>query len=281
MRLARTGQGLVAVLLACLLAVPARPLLAQTAEVQGAQAGRAAAALPHLTRDRFWILWERVRYFGTHCPAGATCQELRSYSSRPLITNNTGYIFRLFGLQEGPDPESDVPKDQAGAPQVCQPDAARRMLGFDPLALPKSVKGEVLRGIEALHLDITGLKAPPGFGADFGRQLQGEFVSKLSAAGLRVVSKEELSRLPGQPVLNIYFSFSDPEDLCDYTYSVFASLAQDVLLVRDLRIKVAAGVWSYSTGNTAKDHQGTEADAIMRVVDALIQAHREVNTPSR
>ena len=158
-----------------------------------------------------------------------------------------------------------------------RPNQADLTLGFDPLALPKSVKGEVLRGINALHLDLTTLKSPPGFSNGFGPQLHQKFVERLAAAGIRVVPKDQLPSLPGQPTLNLYFSFSDPDDLCDYQYSVFASLSQEVLLARDVRIKVAAGVWSFSTGSSAADHQGTEADAILRVADQFVRDHRAVN----
>lgn len=232
---------------------------------------------PVLTDDRFWILWERVKYAGRHCPDGAQCLSAHSYASRPLNTNNTGFIYRLFGLNEGLPKAADLPKNHKDAPEICKKGSAAVTLNFDPLALPKSEKGEVLRGIEALHLDLTGLKAPPGFRDDFGKGLQRAFVGKFQAAGIRVVSKEALARVEGQPTLNLYFSFSDPDDLCDYVYTVFASLTQEVLLARDLRIKVAAGVWSFSTGSTAKDHIGNEPDAILRVADAFVRDHQRVN----
>ncbi|GAA6179598.1 hypothetical protein NBRC116594_10360 [Shimia sp. NS0008-38b] len=233
---------------------------------------------PPLVEDRFWILWERVKFFGAHCPAGAQCTEMRSYSSRALDTNNTGFIHRLFGVPDGVRKADPLPNDDPDAPGVCRGGQPELALGFDPLALPRSVKGEVLRGVEALHLDLTPLKPPPGFGGDFGRDLHRQFVERLMLAGIRVVPKDKAAMLAGQPTLNLYFSFSDPEDLCDYEYSVFASLSQEVLLARDLRIKVAAGVWSYSTGSTAKGHSGNEVDAILRVVDQFVQDHREVNS---
>lgn len=228
-------------------------------------------------QDRFWILWERVTFVGTHCPGGAQCQEWRSFSSRPLDTSNTGFIYRLFGVRDGGNQAGGLPRDHPEAPEICLKNQIDLSLGFDPKALPRSEKGEVLRGVKQLHLDLTTLKPPPGFDGTFGRQLQKAFDAKLTAAGIRIVPQDQLHLVPGQPTLNLYFSFSDPSDLCKYEFSIFASLSQEVLLTRDLRIKVAAGVWSYSTGSTAKDHQGTEVDAIMRVVDMFVRDHQQAN----
>ena len=91
----------------------------------GALAAKAQGTAPsgavRLTEDRFWILWERVKHFGTHCPAGAQCTEVRSYSSRPLETNNTGFIFRLFGVAGAPSKAADLPKDHKDGPRICGP----------------------------------------------------------------------------------------------------------------------------------------------------------------
>lgn len=121
------------------------------------------------------------------------------------------------------------------------------------------------------------LAAPPGFAAGFGEGLHKQFVERLERGGVKVLDENAISQVPGQPRLNIYFSFSDPDGVCDYEYSVFASLTQEVLLARNMRIKVTAGVWSFSTSSTAKDHSGNERDAILRVADAFVRDHRSVN----
>jgi len=228
-------------------------------------------------QDRFWLLWEKVSFVGNHCPGGPLCQEKRQYVSRPLDTKNTGFIYRLFGLRAGGQRGAAWPQDHPDAPVICQRNQAALNLGFDPSALPRSEKTEVLRGLDKLHLDLRSLKAPPGFPEDFGARLHDEFVARLRVAGIQVVSKDALHLLAGQPTLNLYFSFTDPDGQCRYSYSVFASLSQEVLLTRDLRIKVVAGVWSFSIGSSAKDHSGDEHQAILRVADAFIRDHQHVN----
>lgn len=236
-----------------------------------------AGTVAHAQEDRFWILWEKVRYIGRHCPDGASCLVERAYASRPLKTENTGFIYRLFGATDGNSLNAFRAGEHPDAPRVCAKNQADISLGFEPEALPRSEKVEVLRGIEAVHVDLTDLKSPPGYDDAFGKTLHGEFVHALSVSGVRVVDKDEVARIPGQPVLNLFFSFSGPDSDCEYEYSVFASLTQNVLLSRDLRIKIPAGVWSFSTGSTARDHTGSEEDAIMRVAEAFVRDHSRVN----
>ena len=239
--------------------------------------GLLAAAGPAGSDERFWILWERSHYIGRNCPNNPECVLKREYASRPLEPANPEGIYRLFGLM-GPTGSLDpAPSSHPDAPRVCEPGDEREKLGFDPQSLPQSIKIEALRGITALHVDLTGLRAPPGFSDSFGDDLHRRFAAKLQQAGIRIVEKNELALVDGQPQLNVYFSFTDPDGTCEYTYSVFASLTPEVLLARDLRIKISAGVWSYSTGSGASDHRGNEADAILRVADALIRDHRQVN----
>ena len=235
------------------------------------------AAGPTVAEDRFWILWERFRYTGDNCPNGENCDVTREFTSRPLTPQYPETIYRMFGAT-GPRgfaaaPETNHPE----APQVCDSNQAALAVGFDPIDLPQSLKIEALRGVDAIHVNLTKLKSPPGFPDSFGQELHRKFVAKLEDAGIRVVSEQELTAIPGQPKLSLFFSFSDPDDRCDYEYSVFASLAQEVLLVRDLRIKITAGVWTFSTGSNAAGHLGNEADAILAVADAFIKDQRQVN----
>ncbi|WP_270725979.1 hypothetical protein [Shimia sp. Alg240-R146] len=227
--------------------------------------------------DRFWILWERINFIGQHCPDGASCLVKKSYTSRPLETENEAFIYRLFGVSGGGSNRAFAVGEHPDAPTVCSANQSSLTLGFDPEALPRSEKVEVLRGVKAVHVDLTGLRSPPGFSDGFGERVHQRFVRILTGAGIRVVDKDAVAHLPGQPVMNLYFSFTDPDHDCDYEYSVFASLSQNVLLARDLRIKIPAGVWSFSTGSTEKDHTGTEEDAILRIAEAFVRDHSRVN----
>lgn len=227
--------------------------------------------------DRFWLLWERYHQVGPDCPNGAGCLTKREFSSRPLSSENSADIYRMFGVMDPRSFGETFRSSDPAAPAVCDDQSTELALGFDPLAVPQSLKIEALRGISTIHVDLTRLKPAPGHSTDFGPRVHRAFVAKLTAAGLRVVDADTIKTIPGQPTLNIFFSFNDPQGQCHYEYSVFASLTQDVMLARDIRIKINAGVWAYSTGSKDQTHSGDERAAILRVADALIRDHRQVN----
>ncbi|MEO1733805.1 MAG: hypothetical protein AAFR45_09315, partial [Pseudomonadota bacterium] len=127
--------------------------------------------------------------------------------------------------------------------------------------------------------DISNLKPPPDGASDFGEKLQSQFETRFSAAGLQIVHPDAVKQIAGQPHLKIFFSYAghDDDDGCVYTFSVFATLTQTVLLTRNLQTKVSAGVWSYSTGTRAKDHSGNESDAILRVAERFLSDFAAIN----
>jgi hypothetical protein len=235
-----------------------------------------SAARPE-AENRFWILWERMEQTGTGCPNSPQCLVLRNYTSRLFENADLDTMYRLFGMMDGSALAKGRLAEHPDAPRICQHNDAEVVLGFDPERLPKVEKIEVLRGLEGISFDLRKLKPPPGHSSDFGRKLHKLFEQKLRQAGIPVLSEDELRRTPGQPVLSVFFSHNDFNGHCKYEYSVFASLSQTVLLSRDLRIKVSAGVWSFSTGSNAEDHRGTEADAILSVADRFIEDFRLVN----
>lgn len=227
--------------------------------------------------ERFWILLERFEHVGENCPDGVGCTLRREFTSRLLQSANSAGLYRLFGILTPHAPSVVAPSGNPLAPRICDAGQDAITVGFDPLDLPESVKTESLRGVRAVYTDLRQLAAPPGFSAGFGEDLHTKFVERLESGGIKVLDKNAITQVPGQPRLNLYFSFTDPEGICEYEYSVFASLTQEVLLARNMRIKITAGVWSFSTSSTARDHSGNERDAILRVADAFVRDHRSVN----
>lgn len=247
--------------------------------VLGCLAGAFLAASPVSAQEenRFWILWERMERAGTGCPDNPLCLTRRNYTSRLFENADLETMYRLFGMMDGSALAKGRLAEHPDAPRICQHNDAEVLLGFDPERLPKVEKIEVLRGLAGISFNLRSLKPPPGHSSDFGRKLHLRFEQKIKAEGIPVIPEHQLSATPGQPVLNIFFSHNDFNGDCEYEYSVFASLSQTVLLSRDLRIKVSAGVWSFSTGSKSDGHRGNEADAILSVADRFIEDFRLVN----
>lgn len=231
--------------------------------------------------DRFWILWEKFQYAGEGCPNGPNCLVRRNFTSRLFPDVELSSIYRLFGLMDGSALAEGRLSEHPDAPRICQHNDAEVVLGFDPEALPKSEKIEALRGLKGVSFNLTKLKAPPGARNDFGPSLQKAFEARFRAAGLKILTPEQAKRTPGQPELAVFFAYTDPDGHCEYTYSVFASLSQTVLLTRDLRIKISAGVWAYSTKPPAGDAHGSEYDSILKIADALVKDYLSVNPKSQ
>lgn len=208
--------------------------------------------------DRFWILWEKRSFVGIGCPTGSECRQIRNFTSRMFQPRNLDSIYRLFGQLDGRALADGRLAVELDAPRICQHNASEVQLGFNPETHPISDKLDALKDLKGIGLDIRAIKPPPGYSDTFGAELQSEFEQVLARAGLPVVTPELAQSLPGQPVLNIYFSFQDANGDCDYRYSVFASLSQTALLTRNLTTKLSVGVWSFSTGSGALAGAETE-----------------------
>ena len=226
--------------------------------------------------DRFWILWERTDVSGENCPNGPRCIRTSNYTSRLFSPENRQQIYRLFGMLDGNALGKGQLAEHPDAPRICQHNAAEVALGFNPERLARGEKLDVLHGLRAFGMDLRNLKPPPGSSDTFGPTLQAEMTALFQQAGIRIVHPREARDLPGEPVLKVFFSHTGGNDRCDYSFSVFASLTQTVLLSRDIRVKVDAGVWSYSTNSTSFA-AGDEAAAIRSVAAALITDINRVN----
>ncbi len=230
--------------------------------------------------DRFWILWERIARSGSDCPDGATCRTQRDYASRIFTPDRTDWLYRLFGATDGHSPTGAGTAEHPEAPRICQDHsghAGNAGPDLDPERQFLSDPVDALRGLRGIGMDIGSMRPPPGFSSTFGSDLQTEFEQRLKQAGLIVLDPSEAARLPGQPKLSVFFSHTDPDAECLYTYSVFASLRQTALLSRDLQTKLSVGVWSFSTRPSAEYPDDTEYDAILRVVDAFIADYKRAN----
>ncbi|MEP3296077.1 MAG: hypothetical protein ABJO27_06285 [Pseudoruegeria sp.] len=229
--------------------------------------------------ERFWVLWEHIEKVGQNCPNGTECKTKRTYASRLFEPASRESIYRLFGMLDFQAAARGEAADHADAPRICQHNDAEVLLGFDPERLRISDKLDALTGLYGVHIDVRNLKAPSGYSGDFGAGLQKEFEARFKAAGIRILSEEQMLEAPGQPKLNIYFSNTNQSTGC--TYSVFASLSQTVLLTRNIRTKLTAGTWAFSTGPSTDFPNAHEYDAILRVADAFVRDYLKANPEIR
>lgn len=226
-------------------------------------------------KDLFWVLWEKREMIGDDCPNSVSCVYRRSFQSRLLAQHRARPLVKLFAENE--DLKWSSGGKALSPPRICQDTEPHGATLGNPELQLLSNKLDAMRGLVGVGMNLRNLRPPPGHRSDFGDRLQAVFEEKFRNVGLIVVSPDEAARLPGQPKLNLFLSFTAPDSTCEYTYSVFASLSQTALLSRDLRTKLSVSVWSVSTKPSSDFPNANEFDAVVRVADAFVADYREAN----
>lgn len=224
--------------------------------------------------DRLWIMWEHFAE-ASGCGNDQQCPPHRFYTTRLLGLPTTERLQKTFGMLDRLALIRGLPPENPNAPRICQHQDPEVLAGFQPEKLPVSEKIDALRGLEGVEINLRTLQAPVGYSGDFGGYLQAEVERRFRQAGIRILNEDERMRTPGRPKLNVYFSNTDPVSGCHY--SVFASLSQTVLLTRNLQTKLEAGTWASSDGPSDDNPNGTESDAILRVLGKFIDDFHKAN----
>jgi hypothetical protein len=225
--------------------------------------------------SKIWLTWERIRPNKELCQKKNLCRPISHYVTRLFEEPSAQRARSIIGSLDTLAAKRGRPVSTEKPPKICQNVNAIKILGFDPESWPLSKKLDALRGIKGVHFNLRKLKPPVGFVGDFGGGLQAVVEQKFQRAGLRVLSKAEMEKTPGQPRLNIYFSNTNLETGCHF--SVFASFSQTVLLTRNHTVKLRAGTWGMSGGFSADFPDRGEFDAILVVVDKLLADYRKAN----
>ena len=166
--------------------------------------------------------------------------------------------------------------ERPDAPKICRHTEAGKILGFDPELWKLSDKLAALNDLKGVYFSVQAIKGPKGYVGVFGMNLQQSMEDRFRAAGLPVLSEEQMELTPGKPQLNVYFSNTKPKTGC--TYSVFVSFTQTMLLTRNHTIKLKVGTWGASGGPSAEYPNTNELDAILRVIDKFLNDYRRANT---
>jgi hypothetical protein len=136
-----------------------------------------------------------------------------------------------------------------------------------------------LRGLKGVGVLVENL--PPevekqGLNRD---QLQKTIESRLRKAGIKVFSKEEAFRTPGEPHLYVNINVNIAKTESDiYPYSIDLLLIQMVSLLRDPNLTTYAVTWSTGgVGSIGKTIVGELGESVEAMVDVFIKAYLEEN----
>ena len=222
-----------------------------------------------------WMVWEQRSIDRNLCETQNLCTPQRKYITRLVEQPTDKKAREMLGAIDQLAELRGQPVEHPETPHMCRQTEAGKILGFDPELWGMSDKLAALKGLDGVYFSVKTMKGPKSYKGQFGLDIQSEMETRFAAAGLPVVSEDQMEHTPGNPHLNIYFSNTNPDTNC--TYSVFASLTQTMLLTRNHTTKLKVGTWG-GAGGPSKDHpNGTEYDAVMRVVDRFLEDYKRAN----
>lgn len=139
-----------------------------------------------------------------------------------------------------------------------------------------------LRGLKGVHVLVLVIVGDENSDAEHAgltrRQLQTQVELRLRKARIPVLSEEELLRSPGAPYLCVKV---DARKVSEGLYAVFVrvTLTQQVLLLRDPKVRVPASTWGSTgvIGGVGESRLREIRDAVADEVDEFINAYLAVN----
>jgi hypothetical protein len=225
--------------------------------------------------NRMWFTWESLQTNPDLCAERNVCRPVSTYITRLLEEPSAEKAKEMTGAMAKLAKLRGYPADHPDSPKICQNVEAAKVLGFDPEMWPMSEKLDTLVGLQGVYFSLQKLKAPAGYEGPFGEQVHADVVKKFTAAGIPVLTEEQMEMTPGKPHLNIYFSNTNPDTGC--WFSVFSSLSQTALLTRNHTVKFKAGTWGFGGGYSADHPDRDEYTAIMLVIDKFITDFQTAN----
>lgn len=136
-----------------------------------------------------------------------------------------------------------------------------------------------LRGLSGVGVLVEKLSPEVEKEGLMRNQLQLEVEFKLRRAGIRVLTKEECLKTPGEPYLYVNVNVNTAETESDiYPYSIDVVLLQKVSLLRDFEQTTYAVTWSAGgVGSIGKQTLSQLRSSVEEVVDIFIKAYLTEN----
>jgi len=222
-----------------------------------------------------WMIWEQRVVNPQLCLVKNLCKPQKKFITRLVEEPTNAKAQQMLGAIDQLAKIRGTPVEHPESPKICQQTEAGKILGFNPETWELSDKLAALRDLPGVYFSVQNLKGPSHYSGSFGADIQNTMLKRFKAAGLRVLTEEQMEETPGKPQLNIYFSNANTKTCCNY--SLFASLTQTMLLTRNHTTKLKVGTWGASGGPSAQFPEGSEYDAVIRIVDKLLADYKSAN----
>jgi hypothetical protein len=136
-----------------------------------------------------------------------------------------------------------------------------------------------LRGLSGVGVLVEQLPPEVEAGGLTRSQLRKEVESRLRDAGIKVLTREECQKTPGEPYLYVNINVNIAKTESDvYPYSIDVVLIQKVSLLRDRKLTTYAVTWSAGgVGSITKEILGQLAGSVGGITDTFIKAYLAEN----
>jgi len=162
---------------------------------------------------------------------------------------------------------------------ILVPFALSLLSAFPSMAIDSQSNRATLKGLPGVGVLVE--KLPPEIEREGLRrdQLQMDVESQLKKAGVKVFSKEQCTRVPGEPYLYINLNVNVAKTESGiYPYTVDIMLIQKVSLMRDPKRVTYAVTWSTGgVGSITKSIVSQLRENVAEVVHVFIQAFLDEN----
>lgn len=128
--------------------------------------------------------------------------------------------------------------------------------------ISKSEKVDLLKAHPGVFFD-TSVLDKNAVTYDFADYVQ----TQLSAIGVNFLTEDELEVTPGRPRLTVRFSPQRESEGCIIPFSVYMSITEETVLVRDAELKVEATIWSSTTRQNLANRNYTQTSALRETVE--------------
>ncbi|MBE9476604.1 MAG: hypothetical protein IME92_05610 [Proteobacteria bacterium] len=227
------------------------------------------------SKNYTWMVWEQRMVDPQLCREKGICTPQKKFITRLVEEPSEQKAREMLGAIDQLARMRGQPAEHPDTPKICRQTEAGKILGFDPELWDKSDKSAALKDLGGVYFSVQTIKGPKGYSGAFGMDLQNAMETRFRAAGLPVISEEQMENIPGRPQLNVYFSNTKPKTGC--RYSVFVSFTQTMLLTRNHTVKLKVGTWGASGGPSGKHPNSNEMGAILRVIDKFLDDYRRAN----
>lgn len=220
-------------------------------------------------QNNLWVMWERAvtgkekAEFRSHLMLNVPPSQAQSFFDS-LTPSAMTYGAANVAHETSPICLADQPR---------QDEPARTMI--DTIGMDVADKVTTLRGLNGVYVDFRAVRGPRTFTRDFGAEVHGYAITTLQAAGIPLLTKEEIDTHPGRPTLTLRYS---SEVVGCRPWQLSLGLKQTSVLTRDLSIMLEGTTWTSSARQSEEDVDFGALDALQTVLAAFTTDYAKANS---